>query len=152
MEIILGLIILVLSLGLLYSLYNNKNLQKVNDKLLSNNNKLKKELSKSIEETEEILSIDIGDRAILPNYGLVYKDKDKHFKVTYEVEIVEVSEERVKVSAISFTSSDSVANEASSKSGIIAYMQNKWIEKKEIELLIDESTRRDAKLRQLGIE
>lgn len=145
-------IILVLSIALLFSLYNNYRLQKSNTRLLINNTKLKKDLENSLEDTEEILSIDAGDRAILPNYGLVYKEQDKHFKVTYEVEIVEVSKDRVKVRAVDYTSSDSVANEPGSKSGIIGFMQNKWVHKKEIELLIDESTRRDAKLRKLGIE
>lgn len=34
---------------------------------------------------------------------------------------------------------------------IIAFMQNKWVDKNRIDLIVDDSTRRDAKLKQLGI-
>lgn len=145
-------IVLVISVALLWSLYNNSRLQKLNGELQKENSKLKNKLEESEEEAEEILSIDPGDKAIIPDYGLVYKDQNnKSFKVTYEVEIIEVSSQRVKVNAIDFTSSDSVAKDPANRNGIINFMQNKWVNRSEIELLIDTSTRRDAKLRKLGI-
>ena len=60
---ILPIVLLVLALALFYSLYNNNKLQKLNSTLLSKNTKLKLELSKSLEDSEEIFSIDPGDKA-----------------------------------------------------------------------------------------
>ena len=145
-------IVLVISVALLWSLYNNSRLQKLNGELQKENSKLKNDLKESEEGTEEILSIDPGDKAIIPNYGLVYKDQNNiSFKVTYEVEIIEVSSQRVKVNAIDFTSSDTIGKDPSIRNYIINFMQNKWVNRSEIELLIDNSMRRDAKLRKLGI-
>jgi hypothetical protein len=146
------LIILVISIALLWSLYNNSRLQKLNGKLQKENSKLKNDLEESEEEAEEILSIDPGDKAIIPDYGLAYREQNKKsFKVTYEVEIIEVSSQRVKVNAIDFTTSDAVAKDPNNRNGIINFMQNKWVNRSEIELLIDDSVRRDAKLRKIGI-
>ena len=143
--------LIVLGVALILSIYNNKNYFFENKRLREENTELKLKLEKSEEEIDDIMSIDPGDKAIITNYALVYTDKDLHFSVDYEVEIVEVSSNRVKVSAVDFTSDDKVGKDPKNKKGIIAFMQNKWVDKNRIDLIVDDSTRRDAKLKQLGI-
>jgi hypothetical protein len=98
---------------------------------------------------EELVSIDPGDRAILPDYGLQNTETKESFHVTYEVEILEVSVDKVKVKAVDYTSTDKFAKDSKNKSSIINFLQNKWVKKKDIELIIDDSMRRDHKLQQI---
>jgi hypothetical protein len=125
-------------------------------KLYSKNVILQKEMvnmkltvDKVNQAQEELVSIDPGDRAILPEYGLKTVDTNENFHVTYEVEITEVSMDKVKVKAIDFTSNDKFAKDPKNKSSIINFLQNKWVSKKEIELIVDDSMRRDRKLQQI---
>lgn len=152
MEVVFSVVVVLLLTGLIISLLVIKHIYSNNCLLINKNNKLKVELDKTKYDNEEILSIDIGDRAIIPDYGLVYTEDNKSFKVTYEVEILEISVDKVKVNAIDFTPNDKVGRDPKKRSGIIQFMQNKWVPKKEIELVVDESMKRDAKLRKLGIE
>jgi hypothetical protein len=125
-------------------------------KLYSKNVILQKEMvnmkltvDKVNQAQEELVSIDPGDRAILPDYGLTQTETKENFHVTYEVEIVEVSLDRVKVKAIDYTSTDKFAKDPKNKSSIINFLQNKWVNKKDIELIVDDSMRRDRKLQQI---
>ncbi len=117
--------------------------------LRSKNSDLENKILKTEKEKEELVSIDVGDKALMPDYGLSHTTSGENFSVTYEVEITEVSQESVKVKAIDFTSSDKWAKDPSHKQAIISFMQNKWIPKKEIELIVDEQMRRDKKLQQI---
>jgi hypothetical protein len=135
-----AVLISLIFIGKLYS--KNTNLQKE----LSN---MKLEVEKAKKSQEELVSIDTGDRAILPDYGLKQVDTNESFEVTYEVEIVEVSMDKVKVKAVGFTSNDSFAKDQKNKSSIINFLQDKWVNKKDIELIIDDSMRRDRKLQQI---
>jgi len=98
---------------------------------------------------EELISIDPGDRAIIPDYGLQHTDTKERFSVTYEVEVLEVSMDKVKVKAIDYTSTDKFAKDPKNKSSIINFLQDKWVNKKDIELIVDDSMRRDRKLQQI---
>jgi hypothetical protein len=120
-----------------------------NVKLTDENLDLKTKVNKTIKDKEEITSIDVADRALIINYGLTYEKEKTDFKVTYEVEILEISLTEVKVKAIDYTSLDSVANDPKNKQGIITFMQNKWISKDRIELVVDDRKRRDVKLKQI---
>jgi hypothetical protein len=135
-----AVLISLIFIGKLYS--KNTNLQKE----LSN---MKLEVEKAKKSQEELVSIDPGDRAILPDYGLKQVDTNESFEVTYEVEIVEVSMDKVKVKAVGFTSSDKFARDPKNKSSIINFLQDKWVKKKDIELIVDDSMRRDRKLQQI---
>ncbi len=152
MEIFYIIVIGLLLIGLIISLSVIKHMYSNNCLLINKNNKLKVELDKTKYDSEEILSIDVGDRAIIPDYSLIYTESNESFKVTYEVEIIDVSVDKVKVNAVDFTPNDKVGRDPKNKSGIIQFMQKKWISKKDIELVVDESMKRDAKLRKLGIE
>ena len=110
---------------------------------------LKLEVKKTKKAQEDLVSIDPGDRALLPEYGLKTLDTNESFHVTYEIEITEVSIDKVKVNAIDYTSNDKFAKDPNNRSSIINFLQNKWISKKEIELIVDDQMRRDRKLQQI---
>jgi hypothetical protein len=91
-----------------------------------------------------------GRKGLIYNFGLVEQSATKtSFKVTYEVEIIEVSENKVKVSAYDFTSTDSFARDPKNKSNIIGFYQNQWVQKEVVELFIDKSDIRDSKIEQI---
>lgn len=108
-----------------------------------------RQLESQIKIQEELVSIEPGDKAILPDYGLKSNSTGESFSVTYEVEITEVSLEKVKVNAIGFTSHDSYAKNPNNRQSIINFLQNYWISKKEIELIVDSEMRREKKLNQI---
>ena len=140
--VVLSFSVLV-SLCLIAFLYSrNLALQKV----VSN---MKSEVEKTKKDQEELVSIDVGDKAIIPNYGLTHTDTKEDFHVTYEVEVVEVSTKKVKVRAVSFTSNDKFARDPKNKQSIIHFLQDKWVDRKSIELLVDDQMRRDRKLKQI---
>ena len=140
--VVLSFSVLV-SLCLIAFLYSrNLALQKV----VSN---MKSEVEKTKKDQEELVSIDVGDKTIIPNYGLTHTDTKEDFHVTYEVEVVEVSTKKVKVRAVSFTSNDKFARDPKNKQSIIHFLQDKWVDRKSIELLVDDQMRRDRKLKQI---
>ena len=110
---------------------------------------LKLEVKKTKKAQEDLVSIDPGDRALLPEYGLTTIDTNENFHVTYEIEITEVSMDKVKVNAVDYTSNDKFAKDPNNRSSIINFLQNKWVSKKEIELIVDDQMRRDRKLQQI---
>ena len=110
---------------------------------------LKLEVKKTKKAQEDLVSIDPGDRALLPEYVLTTIDTNENFHVTYEIEITEVSMDKVKVNAVDYTSNDKFAKDPNNRSSIINFLQNKWVSKKEIELIVDDQMRRDRKLQQI---
>jgi hypothetical protein len=90
-----------------------------------------------------------GRKGLIYNFGLEQSATKTSFKVTYEVEIIEVSENKVKVSAYDFTSTDSFARDPKNKSNIIGFYQNQWVSKEVVELFIDKSDIRDSKIEQI---
>ena len=135
-----SVLICLIFIGVLY--FNNIKLQVE----MAN---MKLTVDKVNQAQEDLVSIDPGDKAILPEYGLKTVDTNENFHVTYEVEITEVSMDKVKVKAIDFTSNDKFAKDPKNKSSIINFLQNKWVSKKEIELIVDDQMRRDRKLQQI---
>lgn len=133
-------------------------------KLLSNNYKLRNELTKRdsdisdlesknssllsrIKSMNEKGSLIPGDKAVMFDYPLTAKKERISFKVTYEVEIVEVTEKNVKVKALDYTSDDDFAKDISNKAGIIAFMQDRWVSISSIELIINKtSEKRNSKI------
>ena len=121
------------------------------------NNKVKeKEQEKEKEKKikENIFVIESGDKGIIPNYGLSYPDeknpnKPINFHVTYEVTIVEVSIDKVKVRATGYTSTDKIALEPGNKQGIINFLKDKWVNKTSLELIVDDSKRRQDKINKI---
>jgi hypothetical protein len=132
----ISILILIIACGILYR----------------NNLRLKVKLSSANEYKESMVEIEPGDRAIIPDYELLFEkgnDKEHHFKVTYEVEVMEVSNDKIKVKAIDFTSHDHQANDPVNRTGLIQFMENKWVPRKRVELVVDDTLRRKVKLEEL---
>ena len=117
--------------------------------------KAKLDLNKTKEDAQELVEIEPGDNAIVPGYGLSTKGSDDEksisFTVTYEVEIVEVSVDSVKVKAFDYRSHDSYAKDPANKQAILNFMTGSWLKRHEVEILMDERKKRSIKLNQLGI-
>jgi hypothetical protein len=117
--------------------------------------KAKLDLNKTKEDAQELVEIEAGDNAIVPGYGLSTKGSDDEksisFTVTYEVEILEVSVDSVKVKAIDYRSHDSYAKDPANKQAILNFMTGSWLKRHEVEILMDEKKKRSIKLNQLGI-
>jgi hypothetical protein len=143
------LAVVVLSFSVLVSLIFIGKLYSSNIGLQKEMTNMKLTVDKVNQAQEELVSIDPGDRAILPEYGLKTVDTNENFHVTYEVEITEVSMDKVKVKAIDYTSNDRFAKDPKNKSSIINFLQSKWVSKKEIELIVDDQMRRDRKLQKI---
>ena len=141
--------LIVLSFSVLISLIFIGKLYLSNIGLQKEMANMKLEVEKTKKAQEDLVSIDLGDRALLPEYGLKTIDTNESFHVTYEIEITEVSIDKVKVNAIDYTSNDKFAKDPNNRSSIINFLQNKWISKKEIELIVDDQMRRDRKLQQI---
>jgi hypothetical protein len=95
-----------------------------------------------------------GDTGLIHGYNLQHNRKDGTqyaFLVDFEVSIIELSEKRLKVSAIDFTSNDAWAKDPTNKPGIINFFQNQWVNRNEVEIIYDERKRRNDKLNELGI-
>ncbi len=142
-------VVVVLAFAVLVSLIFIGFLYSKNIGLQKEMTNMKLTVDKVNQAQEELVSIDPGDRAILPDYGLQQIDTKENFSVTYEVEVLEVSMDKVKVKAVGFTSTDKFAKDPKNKISIINFLQDKWVKKKDIELIIDDSMRRDRKLQQI---
>jgi hypothetical protein len=163
---ILQTTVFILSLCLLGSLIGNvllylkcEDIRQEKEKITKEKDQIKKDKDKADSFRKNLISIEPGHKVIYPDYGLVYStDKDgnkikpESFKVTYELEVLEVTETRVKVKAVDFTSTDQIGRDPTRRPGIIQFMQDKWINKNEVQLIVDDSVKRDLKLKQLGIE
>jgi hypothetical protein len=73
-------------------------------------------------------------------------DRTKDFIIKFEAEVVMKTELKVKLKAIDYTSDDDYGRDVANRNSIISYMNNKWIDIDNVELIIDNSTLRDIKL------
>lgn len=136
---ILTIIFLSLSIFLLFRFIK---FEKISKELKEENNSLK-------EKIVGFKKYIPGQKGIIPNHGLTQTSTKKDFEVTYEVEILEVSENKLKVSAYDYTSTDSFALDPTNRSVIIKFYQNQWVEKKIVEILMDKSDVRDSKIEKI---
>lgn len=90
-----------------------------------------------------------GRRALVKDYGFVTVLSNKSFKVDFEVDILEVTKDSVKVSAYDFRSDDSFTKNITNRGNILAYFDNIWIPKNIVQVIIDDEGIRDKKLNQI---
>jgi hypothetical protein len=97
----------------------------------------------------------IGAKALLNDYGLTHTSSLNNLKtntcVDYEVEIVDISENQIKVRAIDFKGNDSLSRDPKMRKAILSFLQDTWVDKSAAELVLDESHNRQIKLEELGI-
>lgn len=109
------------------------------------NKSLNKKINDLENEKDSLYEILPGKKALLPNFGLVLNKKDD-FKVNYEVDVLEVSKNKVKVSAYGFTSNDVIGNDPSNRNIIISFLKDKWVDKPDLEIILDTKDIRDMKI------
>ena len=143
----LEVVVLVLSILLFVTFAIIGHFWRTVDSLNSKINELKSEVKK----VEEVTNIEVGDKALIPDFGLTNKQDNENFTVDYEVEILEVSTDQVKVKALSYTSLDNFAKDPQNRQSIINFLQATWVSKRDIQLIVDDQMRREKKLNQLGI-
>jgi hypothetical protein len=94
---------------------------------------------------KKILSINPGDKVLYIASLSLKDDRTKDFIIKFEAEVV-MKTEKVKLKAIDYTSDDDYGRDVANRNSIISYMNNKWIDIDNVELIIDNSTLRDIKL------
>jgi preprotein translocase subunit SecA len=115
---------------------------------------LEKEKSKEQRKSQELTKIKVGDK-VLHTASLSYTDPttkvvSETFSLLYELEVIEVAESKLKVKGVDFTSNDKFARDPGNKASLISYINNKWIDKKEAQVLINsKQASRDEKLEKL---
>lgn len=121
-------------------------------KLYNDNLALKGDKTTTEKFNADLVSIKPGDHGIVPNIALVYnegKSNEHSFKVTFEVSILEVTKEKLKIKVLDCVTDDSVARDPKNKPGLLSIMNNSWIDRKKFELIVDDTHRRDIKLGEL---
>lgn len=111
--------------------------------------KTKSELKSKVDSENSYYKLIPGKKGVIRNYGLTFKSEKHDFKVDYEVDIIEVSEKSVKVSAFNFETDDDMAKDPQYKNMIINFFKNTWINKNKVEVLLDENGTRDKKLNEI---
>lgn len=104
-------------------------------------------LQKSLSDT----TIDLSGRSAVYVVGSMYygEDKTNMFTTTYEVDILESTDRKVKVKATDFTVDKAFAKDPKHRQGILDYVENKWVNRGDIQLIVDDATKRNAKLEKL---
>ena len=116
--------------------------------LISENSNLRSQVNTLKKERQILLEIGVGNRVLIKQ-ELVNKSAKQEFTVLYEADVIEVSLNKLKLSATDFTSHDSWPNQATNRQGVIDFMQDRWVKKSECELITDTVFNRDAKLAEL---
>jgi len=118
-----------------------------NAKLVDKNN----QLGSKVKEVESDFKVQVGSRGVIPNFPLVNNNTNHEYKVDYVIEILEVGETMLKVKSNEFTSNDAYARDPKNKQMILDVLNvsNPWVKMDEVELLYDDTMRRNNKLEQL---
>lgn len=149
-----NLIIILLSITptilIVYISSLNRDINTLRSKLETANSKIEK--YKNHEKKEVSEKYYIGSKVLYPEYQLVQTSTDKVFFVDYELEIIDISEDKVKVKSIDFQGYEKIGRDPFNRTDILEFINNKWVSKKSIKIIRDESFKRNLKLNELGIE
>ena len=147
---IIALVVLALT-TLVFGIYIIHLHSKLSDAIADKNNA--ETLTAAIKKKTTV-EVSPGDTGLIHNYNLQHNRKDGTqyvFNVDFEVSIIEISEKRLKVSAIEYTTNDAWAKDPANRQGIINFFQNQWVKRDEVEIIFDDRKRRNDKLSELGI-
>lgn len=101
------------------------------------------------EAKKELTKIVPGDMVIRPKYPLMWgkgTDQEERFEVTFELEVLEISDKKLKVKAIDYQTTNKKALDPTSKSGVLGIIDGQWVSKSEVELLVNDRVLRDIKI------
>jgi len=137
--------LIILSICLLICVVIIFSLSIKNDSLRSKN--------KTLVKSDKINnSASIGDKCLYRSFGLISNNEVK-FSVDYELEILEISNDSFKVRALNFNHNCSVGADKSEKTGIIDFMKNRWVLRRDVSIVIDDIRKKRIDiLNKLGID
>lgn len=132
----------------------NAELIKTNTQLKSEIENLKSQLSHSEKRRKNLLSINKGERALIPGYSLTFGrgTKDEiNFKAYVECDVIEVTDKKIKVVPYRvITDSNEVNADQSKLQGIVDFLKDKWIDISDVQPILDTQVRREDKLEELN--
>jgi FtsZ-binding cell division protein ZapB len=132
---------------------NNKLKSEIED-FKSKNEDLKSKLEHSEKRRKNLLSINKGERALIPGYSLTYGGGTKDevsFKSDYEVDVIEVTDKKIKVSPYRvITDNNDINSNQQRLQGLIDFLNNKWVDISSAQPIIDTQVRREDKLEELS--
>lgn len=132
----------------------NADLIKTNTQLKSEIENLKSQLSHSEKRRKNLLSINKGERALIPGYSLTFGrgTKDEiNFKAYVECDVIEVTDKKIKVVPYRvITDSNEVNADQSKLQGIVDFLKDKWIDISDVQPILDTQVRREDKLEELN--
>lgn len=169
--ILLSLLIASAFMNLIFMIHNRR-FKKIFDKLFVEIDKLQKLLSSSTSNLDALLkenknlwnqvetlkkskttllTVNKGDKVICKQ-SLSRKKNNHSFEVLFECNVLESTEKKLKLSSFDFKSDDDWANKE--KPSVIAYFQDKWVDRSECDIIMDQQHLRDTKLNDLlnGLE
>lgn len=132
----------------------NAELIKTNTQLKSEIENLKSQLSHSEKRRKNLLSINKGERALIPGYSLTFGRGTKDeidFKAYVECDVIEVTDKKIKVVPYRvITDSNEVNADQSKLQGIVDFLKDKWIDISDVQPILDTQVRREDKLEELN--
>lgn len=119
--------------------------------------KIKKKLKEKSSETDALISLEPGD-SVLYNAALTY-NKEIKFNVSYECVVLQVSQKNVKLKGLkvsplytaTFPSELMKDCPNNYEQVLLDYIENKWIERKDISPILEKSVWRDRKIDSLDL-
>lgn len=132
----------------------NADLINTNTQLKSEIENLKSQLTHSEKRRKNLLSLNKGERALIPGYSLTFGRGTKDeidFKAYVECDVIEVTDKKIKVVPYrAITDSNEVNADQSRLQGILDFLKDKWIDISDVQPILDTQVRREDKLEELA--
>ncbi len=132
----------------------NVDLINTNTQLKSEIESVKSQLLHSEKRRKNLLSLNKGERALIPGYSLTFGRGTKDeidFKAYVECDVIEVTDKKIKVVPYRvITDSNEVNADQSKLQGIIDFLKDKWIDISDVQPILDTQVRREDKLEELA--
>lgn len=132
----------------------NTELINTNTQLKSEIENLKSQLSHSEKRRKNLLSLNKGERALIPGYSLTFGRGTKDeidFKAYVECDVIEVTDKKIKVVPYRVITDNNEVNADQSKlQGIIDFLKDKWVDISDVQPILDTQVRREDKLEELN--
>lgn len=124
-----------------------------NSKLKLEIESIQRRLDTSNQRRKNLLSINKGERALIPNYSLTQgrgTKSEKSFEAFYECDVIEVTDKKIKVVPYSVvTDCNEINSDQSALQSVMDFLKNKWVDISQAQPILDTQVRREDKLEEL---
>jgi hypothetical protein len=119
--------------------------------LISENISLRNQIEQLKKSKQSLFAVNVGDKVII-NKDLHNKTASVDFEVIFECNVIEVTRNKLKLNAYDLKSNHDWPN--NNRQSVIDYFQNKWENRSECDIIMEEYHIRDNKLNDLlnGLE